>query len=653
MSVSKMIMGQAANQYVAPTYVEDVFSTDLWEGNGTARSITNGINLSGSGGLVWFKMREAGFAHRLVDTERGVTKKLESQATAAEGTEAQGLTAFNSNGFTIGTADNYNLNTYDLCSWTFRKQPKFFDIVTWTGDGTSPRNISHSLGSQPGIMIVKRTSSSEDWTVYHRSSGATKYFTLNNTNAEATFSQVWGDTEPTSTQFTVGNTARVNTSGETYVAYLFAHNDGDGDFGLTNDQDIIKCGSYTGSGQPTKEIDLGFEPQWIMVKNATDTSYGGEDWYIFDNMRGMVTGDGDDPQLFANKVDAEQASSMMEVMPTGFRVTRTTYNPNVSGETYIYMAIRRGPMMLSNIYQSSPPFDQLGQTSPSPPAFTSGFAVDTILFRGAINNNGQNPRIFDRLRGAKELNTNNTNAEVSNTFSYYDFDYSNGVGSNTGTATDLIMYMWKRAPGYFDVVAYDGGNGSSINHNLGVTPEMYWIKCRSDGSTNRGWAVYHKDATTQASQYLRLDTNDALISLGVFNNGTIDASTFSANNGYSIVNESGQTYIAHLFATVEGISKVGSYTSNGAQQNIDCGFSSGARFVFVKRTDGIGHWVLFDATRGITANSDPHLRLNDNVAQDTDGNIDIEPYSSGFTVNYGSNNLNNNTGQTYIFYAIA
>ncbi len=121
----------------------------------------------------------------------------------------------------------------------------------------------------------------------------------------------------------------------------------------------------------------------------------------------------------------------------------------------------------------------------------------------------------------------------------------------------------------------------------------------------------------------------------------------------SPVNDGAYNFIAYLFATVAGISKVGSYTSNGAQQNIDCGFSNGARFVLVKRTDNTGHWVFFDSARGITANTDPHLRLNNTSAQDTDGNIDIEPYSSGFTVNYGSNNLNNNTGQTYIFYAIA
>jgi len=155
MSNVARVLGSAGNTQAIPAKSDDLFSIDLWEGNGTARSITNGINLSGSGGLVWFKMRSSGFGPRFIDTERGVTKKLESTNNAAEGTEAQGLTAFNSNGFTIGTADNYNLNNADLCAWTFRKQPKFFDVVTWTGDGTSNRTISHNLEQTPGMIIAK------------------------------------------------------------------------------------------------------------------------------------------------------------------------------------------------------------------------------------------------------------------------------------------------------------------------------------------------------------------------------------------------------------------------------------------------------------------------------------------------------------------
>ena len=642
MSVSKMIMGQAANQYVAPTYVEDVFSTDLWEGNGTARSITNGINLSGSGGLVWFKMREAGFAHRLVDTERGVTKKLESQATAAEGTEAQGLTAFNSNGFTIGTADNYNLNTYDLCSWTFRKQPKFFDIVTWTGDGTSPRNISHSLGSQPGIMIVKRTSSSEDWTVYHRSSGATKYFTLNNTNAEATFSQVWGDTEPTSTQFTVGNTARVNTSGETYVAYLFAHNDGDGDFGLTNDQDIIKCGSYTGSGQPTKEIDLGFEPQWIMVKNATDTSYGGEDWYIFDNMRGMVTGDGDDPQLFANKVDAEQASSMMEVMPTGFRVTRTTYNPNVSGETYIYMAIRRGPMDTPTSATDVFAIDTgNGNGSSASPEFVSGFPVDFALIRPTGSAGGNN--WYSRVTGNKYLASQSDGAETTDAAA---FSFASNTGWYLGSTT-YTSWMWKRAPGYFDVVTYIGtGSARTVAHNLGVVPEMMWIKNR-DATEN--WPVYHKGldgGTNPETHYIRLNqTNAEADSADWWNDTAPTASVFTVGT-QGQVNTNNKNYIAYLFATVAGVSKVGSFTQNGAT-NVDCGFTGDTpSFILLKRTDSTGDWLTFDSARGIVAGNDNSLDLNNTDAEVTNADV-VDPYSGGFAT------TSSLTNGSYIFYAIA
>ena len=225
------------------TYIEDVFSTYLYTGTGATQTITNGIDLSTKGGLVWIKGRSGATGHRFTDTARGVTNSLTSNSTAAQVTEATGLTTFNTTGFTIGADADYNTSTATYAAWTFEKQEKFFDVVTYTGTGAN-RTISHSLGSAPGCIIVKRTDTTGNWQVYHRSlSSAANSIQLNLLNAQASATTVWNSTAPTSSVFSVGTDATVNASGGTYVAYLFAHNAGG--FGLTGADNVISCGIFS------------------------------------------------------------------------------------------------------------------------------------------------------------------------------------------------------------------------------------------------------------------------------------------------------------------------------------------------------------------------------------------------------------------------
>ena len=142
-------------------YVEDVFSTYLYTGTGAAQTITNNIDLAGRGGLVWIKGRSAGIGNFLFDTSRGVNVEINSNTTDANATLANSLTAFNSNGFSISSATGIGVNAATYASWTFREAPKFFDVVTYTGDGAN-RNIAHSLGVTPGCIIVKRTDAAAD-----------------------------------------------------------------------------------------------------------------------------------------------------------------------------------------------------------------------------------------------------------------------------------------------------------------------------------------------------------------------------------------------------------------------------------------------------------------------------------------------------------
>jgi len=246
--------------------------------------------------------------------------------------------------------------------------------------------------------------------------------------------------------------------------------------------------------------------------------------------------------------------------------------------------------------------------------------------------------------GDRYIPTNSNVAEINNgsginldDMTGYDFDGSSFNGSGP-----FISHNWKRAPSYFDVVCYSGtGANRTVSHNLTVPPEMMWVKGRTLASD---WRVYHK--STGNTKQLRLNESAAASSEPYWNNTTPTSSVFSLNSN-ARVNGSGETYIAYLFATAPGVSKVGIFNhSNGTASNVDCGFSNGARFVLVKRSDGTGNWFVWDSVRGIVAGNDKRLALNTTGAENT-GNDDIDPLNAGFTwVATWS------TGY-YIFYAIA
>ena len=164
MPIQQMLLGVGAKK---KTYMDDVFSTYLYTGTGSAKTINNGIDLSGEGGLVWTKGRYSN-NHQLFDTARGTGKTLYTDGDWAEWAYSTTLTAYNNNGFTLGSYSGLNGSGNDYASWSFRKSPGFFDCVSWTGDGTN-RDISHSLGCLPGLIMVKCTSHAYDWIVYHQS----------------------------------------------------------------------------------------------------------------------------------------------------------------------------------------------------------------------------------------------------------------------------------------------------------------------------------------------------------------------------------------------------------------------------------------------------------------------------------------------------
>ena len=645
------------------TYVDDLFSTFVYVGNtDPSLTITNGIDLSGEGGLVWIKQRNGQREHHLFDTERGATKYLNSRQGTAEQTNTETLTGFTSSGFTLGDDTQVN-HPEDFVSWTFRKAPGFFDIVTYTGNGTAGRTVSHNLDSVPGMIIVKCTSdSSTDWTVYHREGhqpgiGDGSYYAtfLNTDGAADPSSAYWNNTEPTSTVFTVGSSNKVNGNSRTYVAYLFAHNDAR--FGTNEDESIVKCARYTGNGG-SQTIDLGFEAQWVLIKRQQSS---GTDWGIFDIMRGAgVTGSSDSQRLRPNNAEVE-GSSGCGVASNGFQLINGSSEVNTSGQRYIYMAIRRPnkpPGAATDVFGTSSHFS--GDNSATRAITTGGVTADLILTRSTSNSYGNAVTCWtDRIRGERSLGISSDQSDRdsywSNLSGWHALDVMDGykIGGtkytySNQTGNQYISFGIKRAPGFFDIVHYTGtGSATTIAHNLGATPSVVLVK-----GTDTTFQWYWQHYALGANTWVQLNKAEAKANSGSLFNSTLPTSSVFSVGSAGGNNGSGNKYIAYLFGDLDGISKAGTYSGTGYAVNVDCGFAAGARFVLIKRADSAGDWYLYDSVRGIISGNDPYSLINTTNDQVTNTDY-IDPLNAGFTVTSSAPAALNTSGGTYLFLAIA
>ena len=629
-------------------YVDDVFSTYLYEGDGTQyRTIETGIDLAGEDGLLWLKNRTVSNNHFLFDTKRGTAPLIESLTSnnSDPSVASEIVTSLGSNGFTTSQYLAANQAGDKYASWTFRKAKNFFDVVTYTGDGNAEQVVPHGLGANIGIVMIKRLDASQSWGVWHKDAimehkgnirslhgilneaidfGNYGYFPIIAEDVETNF---------TDKHFTVAGASYSNVSGAQYVAYLFAHDD--------SDESMIKCGSYTGTGATGNEIDLGWEPQWVLIKSASRSAA----WYLQDVMRGFGSVDLSHYFLEVNSTAEERGpGNNIVVTPTGFQLVNAPQGFNAFGEEYIYMAIRR-PNKPAEEFDPDELFGISygdGTGAPSFKGVLTDFKINTTPASTLDN------YIGSRLQGAKTLKTNSSDAEGGSTSSTYDF--MNGWGGTTGLDSSWLSWMWRRAPGFFDVVTYegDGQAGRELPHNLGVKPEMIWTKCRNHNGRN--WSVYAEPAGYSQCGLLNMpgmfEASQMLAAPPTADNIILGA---NANANYA----PGWTYVAYLFASVPGISAIGTYTGDGSGYQViypDGLSGASIRFVLVKRVDGNGNWMMFDRERG----TDAALSLNLTDAQKTG---DFWSWTFGA---FGVKNNNahgpewnpNTNGAEYLYYAI-
>jgi hypothetical protein len=309
------------------------FNVVTYTGNGGTQSIT-GVGFKPD--LVWIKDRDSAFNHGLYDVERGPSQTLFSNSSNTESTFS-GVTSFDTDGFTVGSNNIANANGDEFVAWCFRKGvTPGFDIVGYTGDGNTSQTISHSLGAVPAVMIVKNRSNANDWMIYHHetvSDPETDFLRLNTTDVLTDNINIWNDTAPTSSGFTVGSSNLVNANGDNYIAYLWTEVPG-----------FSRFGSYVGNGNSDGPfVWCGFRPAFVMFKDAETAS----SWSMYDTTRSPYNTV--DERLEADTSDAEDGgNNQLDILSNGFKLRSPDTFTNDNGRRFIFMAFAENPFKYSN-----------------------------------------------------------------------------------------------------------------------------------------------------------------------------------------------------------------------------------------------------------------------------------------------------------------
>ena len=646
-ALSKSILSSA----VTKTYVDDLFSVNLYEGNNSARTITHNIDLAGEGGMIWMKNRESTTQHAIWASEllgsssQSWGQYVSSNSDGVGGSYSSGNTSYPQVTSTSHTTGWYNIDGNEIVNWTFRKAKGFLDIVTFDGTG-SAQNIPHNLGSVPGMIWIKKTNDTGNWIIYHRSVGATKYMSWPGGGQPFDGADAFNDTEPTSTQFSLGDNSHVNQNTKKYIAFIFAHDIQS--FGDNGDESIIKCGTYEGNGN-TQTIDIGFEPQFYMWKCIDES----EAFSMIDMMSGWPNHKDDAWSLKPNSTSAQNNyGGTVTPAPNGVYLADGDVKINQNSRTYIYMAIRRphkpvtvGTDVLDIVARNG---------SGSAVTVSSNVTVDLAIVK---HRNASNAMVWlTRLMGNQGLESTDVVQQSTNVLgtSVFAFDVQKGIkytsdGDTNTSGSTYINYFFKRSPGVFDISTFIGtGSAQNIPHNLGAVPDLIIVKRRN---ANSWWYTYASPLGNTVA--LAVNRTDLQSDDTSYWNDTTPTSTQFTVGDNSDTNGSGAPHVAYLFANKDGVCKIGKYTGTGNDITIDCGFDP--RFIIIKTAIGSqgDGWYVVDTVRGINSGNDPWVRLNQ-AYQEVSSNDIVDTTSDGFIVQAGGGSrVNDADGREYLFIAMA
>jgi hypothetical protein len=332
------------------------FQTATWSGNAGTQSITNDGNSDLQPDWVWTKSRSDSSLHLVTDSTRGTGKRIYPSSTAAEESHSNMVTAFNSDGFSIGNHSAINTNGYNYVGWQWKANggttssngdggitstvqantTAGFSIATYTGNSNNPSSIGHGLGVVPKFYVIRQRNGTNAWKVWHSHLAATDpedYVIELNTTGARENNTIWNDTGPTSSVINFTDHGSVNQSGDTYVCYAFAEKQG-----------YSKFSGYTGNGNSNGPfVYTGFKPAFVMIKRTDDT--GG--WTIYDTKRGF---NGNNYELFPHSAEAEYTGTSYfeaDILSNGFKLRLTDGQINASSGTYVYAAFAESPFVTS------------------------------------------------------------------------------------------------------------------------------------------------------------------------------------------------------------------------------------------------------------------------------------------------------------------
>lgn len=633
--------------------VTTLFKTSLYEGNSTARTIQTDIDLATDGGLIMLFNRESASSITFFDSVRGWNYSSISTSRNAQVDNGSNLiTSVSTTGVSIGSSSTINASGIGFAMYSFKKAPRFLDIITFSGDNTENRQINHNLTIKPGFIIVKKLNNlsvnqTDSWHLWHAYCGVSYFNDYADKPVNETGS-IFTNTPPDDSKFFIGST--INKSGSDYIAYVFADD--------RSDTGVIRAGVVFNKGSPKNGNDyFDWESQFLIEKHLDLVDYTiNSKWNIKDNSRGMGL-----LPLIKNFKDttAEMIETSGTLIPENSGVIADGGSNSYVGSLYQYLAIRKPDLLIPSsgsdvLYIENVTQRDAQKTSNSP------FEPDLVYFNTRAltpSSTYMNNLLIKNYSTGSEANpasgfqTNVTNSYFS-VPCFFDRDGKNislGSGWDDPSYGGFIYYLMRRAKGFLDIVNYKGVflANTKIRHKLQAVPELIIVK---PTNSTGNYIIYVSHLGT--NYYLQLASTAAkTVSTTVWSNTSPTDEFFTVGN-LATVNTADNLYTALVFGSLAGISKVGVYTGNGTNQDIDCGFTSGARFILIKAHNATGNWTLHDTVRGIIVGNDVYNNLNTTAAE-VKNRDSIAPLSNGFNVVQNTTSNLNVSARLYMYLAIA